>query len=77
MALYRQEELDDQFIAEAKKAQEEQLEAMKKCIKDSAMKTVCPPPDQLSKPRDAKKVLASMMLLGMLSRELTGENYME
>lgn len=77
MALYRQEDLDDQFVAEARKTHDDQLVAMEKCIKDSAIKTACPSPDQLNKPRDAKRLLASMMLLGMLARETTGENYTE
>ena len=77
MALYRQEDLDDQFIAEARKTHEDQLAAMEKCIKDSAISVACPPADQLDKPRDAKKLLASMMLLGLLARETTGESYME
>ena len=77
MALYRHEDLDDQFVAEARKAHDDQLAAMEKCIKDSAIRTACPSPDQLNKPRDAKKLLASMMLLGLLARETTGESYME
>ena len=77
MALYRQEDLDDQFVAEARKTHEEQLAAMEKCIKDSAVRTACPSPDQLNKPRDAKKLLASMMLLGLLARETTGKSYTE
>lgn len=77
MALYRQEDLDDQFVAEARKMHDDQLAAMEKCIKDSAIKTACPSPDQPNKPRDAKKLLASMMLLGILANETTGENYTE
>ena len=75
--LYRQEDLDDQFVAEARQAHEDQLAAMEKCIRDSAIRTACPPADQLNKPRDAKKLLASMMLLGMLANETTGERYTE
>lgn len=77
MALYRQEDLDDQFVAEARKVHDDQLAAMERRIKDSAIGTVCPSPDQLNKPRDAKKLLASMMLLGILASETTGESYME
>lgn len=77
MALYRQEDLDDQFVAEARKVHDDQLAAMEKSIKDGAVRTACPSPDQLDKPRDAKKLLASLMLLGMLARETTGENYTE
>lgn len=77
MALYRQEDLDDQFVSEVRKMHEDQLAAMEKCIKDSAIRTACPSPDQLNRPRDAKKLLASMMLLGVLARETTGESYTE
>lgn len=77
MVLYRQEDLDDQFVAEARKVHDDQLAAMEKCIKDSAIRTACPSPDQLNKPRYAKKLLASMMLLGILASETTGENYTE
>lgn len=77
MALYRQEDLDDQFVAEARKVHDDQLVAMERCIKDSSIRTACPSPDQLNKPRDAKKLLASMMLLGMLARETTGKSYTE
>lgn len=77
MALYRQEDLDDQFVADARKAHDDQLAAMEKCIKDSAIRTACPSPDQLNKKRDAKKLLASMMLLGMLASATTGESYTE
>ncbi len=77
MALYRQEDLDDQFVAEARKTHDDQLAAMEKCIKDSAIRTACPSPDQLNKIRDPKKLLASMMLLGLLARETTGESYTE
>jgi len=77
MALYRQEDLDDQFVAEARKVHDDQLAAIEMCIKDSAIRTACPSPDQLNKPRDAKKLLASMMLLGILASETTGENYTE
>ena len=77
MALYRKEDLDDQFAAEARKAHDDQLAAMEKCIKDSAIRTACPSPDQLNKPRDAKKILASMMLLSLLARETTDESYTE
>lgn len=72
MALYRQEDLDDQFIADARKTHEEQLEAMERCIRKSALETACPSPDKLNNPRDAKKLLASLMLLGMMARETTG-----
>ena len=75
MALYRQEDLDDKFVAEAREAHDDQLAAMEKCIKDSAIRTACPSPDQLNRPRDAKRLLASMMLLGVLVRETTGESY--
>ena len=77
MALYRQEELDDQFIAEARKVHDEQLAAMEKCIKASAIKNVCPPPDELNKKRDPVKILASMMLLGMMAEQITGERHAE
>ena len=77
MALYRQEDLDDQFVAEAKKTHDEQLAAIEKCIRDSSLKTACPPPDELGKKRDAKKLLASLMLLGMMAEGLTGEQYTE
>ena len=77
MVLYRQEDLDDQFVAEARKVHDDQLAAMEKCIKDSAIRTACQSPDQLNKPKDAKKLLASMMLLGILASETTGENYTE
>ena len=75
MVLYRQEDLDDQFIADARKVHEEQLEAMDRCIRKSALENVCPQPENLNKPRDARKLLASLMLLGVLAHETTGENY--
>ena len=73
--LYRQEDLEDQFIEETKKLHDEQIAAFEKCIKDSSLKIVCPPPDQLDKKRDAKKLLAAFMLLGIMAEETTGHSY--
>ena len=74
MALYRQEDLDDQFVADARKTHEDQLAAMEKCIDDSAKKTTHQSDESRKRP-DPIKVLTTMMMLGMMAKEMTGYSY--
>ena len=75
MALYRKEELDDMFIAEAKKQNDAKIAAIERNVK--AHGAVRKPDHETNSKPDARKVLATMMMLGMMADQITGNSYMD
>lgn len=77
--VFRQEELEQQFLDEVKKTHDEQLKAMEDNIRESALKTACPMDNKQAKYRDPKKLMTALMMLGMMARQMNpdGESYMD